>query len=78
MIKISHDGKEFDGINDAINSAKKKALTERIQSQLTHLSEEIKREGGKITVTINGEKASISTTGFSPELDDKISLALRK
>ncbi len=78
MIKISHDGKEFDDINDAIISAKTKAISERIQSRLSHLSEEIKREGGKITVTINGDKASISADGFSPELDEKISLALRK
>ena len=41
MIKISHDGKEFDDINDAINSAKTKAVKERIQSRLSHLSEEI-------------------------------------
>ena len=78
MIKISHDGKEFDDINDAINSAKTKAVKERIQSRLSHLSEEIKKEGGKITVTINGDKASISAEGFSPELEEKINSSLRK
>ena len=73
MIKFS----DFD-INDTINSAKKNAITEQIESKLSHLSDEIKKEGGKITVTINGDKASITADGFSPELDEKIHSALTK
>lgn len=86
MIKftISHNGKEYDNLEsaflDTVNEIIVETLQNEIKTKLKHLTDEIKKEGGKIILNIGdvtkGENSNASVSNVSPELLAKIQQAL--
>lgn len=83
-ITISHNGKEYDSLQDAfptkISTEIEEVILNDIKICLKNLAEEILKEGGRITLNIGdklqGKKSIVTVTGFSPELYAKIQVAL--
>ncbi|MBV5281689.1 MAG: hypothetical protein JZU53_04550 [Paludibacter sp.] len=85
-ITISHNGKEYDDLNNAFSDAIQNGIVEmlrmKIEKNLKHLHLEMEKEGGKMIINLgdalNGENSNLSASGFSSELMIKIREALSK
>jgi hypothetical protein len=77
-ITITHNGKEYKDIESAFNQALIDGIKSVVMEKLNHIMPQIEQEHGIIEVKVNGDDMAIVLDGFSPELTQSITEALRK